>query len=305
MKTRGVYLFALTAILMWSTSGTAFKLALKGMEFIQLLFVSSTLAWIFLLLFLTFRRQTGPLWRSTPRDLLKSAIGGFLNPFLYYMILLKAYSLLPAQIAGPLNYTWPIMLVLLSIPFLHQKIRLIEMVAILISFGGVVVISAQGQNIFNTPVNEPFGVFLALVSSIVWASFWIFNVRDSRPEIIKITLNFFFGSVFTGIAIIIGPARLTWNTSMLPASYVGLTEMAIAFVCWLTALENSKNNARISNLVFISPFIGLFFINLILGEKIYWTTPAGLVLIVGGILTQQILPASRTKNDPGTYHTGN
>jgi drug/metabolite transporter (DMT)-like permease len=295
MKGRTVYLFALTAILLWSTSGTAFKLALRGMDSLQLLFVASTVAWIFLFLVLVFRKNTGEIWKSTPANLLHSAAGGFLNPFLYYFILLKAYTVLPAQIAGPLNYTWPVMLVLLSVPFLKQKIRPVELAAILISFAGVVVISSQGRNIFTTPVNEPVGVILALSSSVIWASFWIFNVKDSRPEIIKITLNFFFGSIFTGIALLISPKPVTFNISMIPAVYVGLTEMAIAFVCWLTALENTANNARISNLVFISPFIGLFFINLILGEHIYWTTPAGLVLIVGGILLQQLLPASITK----------
>jgi drug/metabolite transporter (DMT)-like permease len=297
MKQRSIYLLALTAILLWSTAGTAFKLALRGMDLIQLLFMASTVAWIFLLIVISIRKQTGELWKSTPKSLLRSALGGFLNPFLYYMILLNAYSVLPAQIAGPLNYTWPVMLVLLSVPFLHQKIRPIEFIAILISFVGVVVISSQGRNLFATPINEPVGVLLALVSSIVWASFWIFNVRDKRPEIIKITLNFFFGSIFSGIALLLSSKSVTWNVSAIPAVYVGFTEMAIAFVCWLTALENTKNNARISNLVFISPFISLFFIHLILGEKIYWTTPAGLAFIVGGILIQQLLPAKKIINE--------
>jgi drug/metabolite transporter (DMT)-like permease len=187
------------------------------------------------------------------------------------------------------------MLVLLSVPFLGQRIRWIELTAIIISFTGVIVISSQGQNIFKTPLNEPIGVLLALGSSIIWASFWIFNVKDARPEVNKITLNFFFGSLFTGITLIVTATPMVFNNSVFPAVYVGFTEMAIAFVCWLTALENSSNNARISNLVFISPFLGLFFINLILGEKIYWTTPAGLVFIVGGILIQQLIPAKAWK----------
>lgn len=295
MKQRSIYLFALTAILLWSTAGTAFKLALRGMDFLQLLFIASTVAWIFLLAVLVTRKQTGNLWSNTPKTLMRSAFGGFLNPFLYYMILLNAYSILPAQIAGPLNYTWPVMLVLLSIPFLGQKLRPIEFAAILISFIGVIIISAQGRNIFTTPINEPLGVILALVSAIIWASFWIYNVKDARPEIIKITLNFFFGSIFTGIALLISPKPLTWNLSVVPAVYVGLTEMAIGFVCWLTALENTKHNARISNLVFISPFLSLFFIHAILAEKIYWTTPAGLVFIVGGILMQQLIPVTKEK----------
>ena len=294
MKKRAVYLLALTAILLWSTSGTAFKLALRGMDLIELLFIASTIAWIFLFIVLALRKQTAEIWYSTPKAILRSAIGGFLNPFLYYMILLNAYRVLPAQIAGPLNYTWPVMLVLLSAPFLGQKIRFLEMAAILVSFLGVIIISSQGRNIFTSPINEPIGVILALSSSIIWASFWIYNVKDSRPEIIKITLNFFFGSIFSGIAFLISSKPMVVNISVIPAVYVGLTEMAIAFVCWLTALENVSSNARISNLVFISPFIGLFFINLILGEKIYWTTPAGLAFIVGGILIQQFYPGRKT-----------
>lgn len=295
MKRRSIYLLAMTAIILWSTAGTAFKLALRGMDLIQLLFIASTIAWIFLLVVLMVRKQAGALWKNSPKSFLRSAFGGFLNPFLYYMILLNAYSILPAQIAGPINYTWPVILVLLSVPFLHQKIRPIEIAAILISFLGVVIISSQGRNIFTTPVHEPVGVILALISSVIWAFFWIYNIKDSRPEIIKITLNFFFGSLFTGIALLISSKPITLNLSVLPAVYVGLTEMAIAFVCWLTALGNTKNNVRISNLVFISPFIGLFFINMILGEKIYWTTPAGLVFIVGGILIQQLVPLSKLK----------
>ena len=171
MKQRSIYLFALAAILLWSTAGTAFKLALRGMDLIQLLFIASTVAWIFLLLVLVIRKQAGELLSNTPKTLIRSAFGGFLNPFLYYMVLLNAYSVLPAQIAGPLNYTWPVILVLLSVPFLHQKLRPIEFAAILVSFTGVVVISSQGRNILTTPVNEPVGVILALASSVIWASF--------------------------------------------------------------------------------------------------------------------------------------
>ncbi len=295
MKQKSVYLLAFTAILLWSTAGTAFKLALRGMDLIQLLFIASTVAWIFLTVVLLIRKQASGLFQGTPTTFLKSAIGGFMNPFLYYMILLNAYSVLPAQIAGPLNYTWPLILVLLSVVFLRQKMRFIEVGAILISFIGVVIISSQGRNIFTTPINEPVSVFLALFSALIWASFWIYNMKDSRPEMIKITLNFFFGSLFAGMALWISPKPVTFNLTVIPAVYVGLTEMAIAFVCWLTALENTPNNIRISNLVYLSPFIGLFFINIILDEKIYWTTPAGLVFIVSGILIQQLVPMSLAK----------
>lgn len=288
MKQRSVYTLALTAILLWSTASTAFELALRGMDFAQLLFIASTIAWLALLVMILIQRRSGELFRQTGGNLVRSAFGGFLNPFLYYMVLLKAYSILPAQIAQPLNYTWPVVLVLLSVPFLKQKLRWIDVAGLMISFAGVMVISSQGENILRTPIREPFGVFLAASSSVIWASYWIYNIKDSRPEIIKVTLNFFFGSLFTGIYLVCTTGLPRITVSLVPAVYVGLTEMAISFVCWLTALENTKNNARISNLVFISPFIALFLIHLILGEKIFWTTPAGLLFIIGGIMVQQL-----------------
>ena len=288
MKKTKVYTFALMAIILWSTAGTAFKLSLKGISYTQLLFIASNVAWIFLFVLLLIKGRLKQIFRDPWRNLPGSALGGFLNPFLYYIILLKAYSLLPAQIAQPLNYTWPVMLVLLSVLFLGQKLRLIELLAILISFGGVMIISSQGSMPFTQKINEPVGVMLAVGSSLIWASFWIINVKDKRPELDKIALNFFFGAIFTSIYLIVTDSFPEFNIHWIPAVYVGITEMALAFVFWLTALSNTSNNAKISNLVFISPFLALVFIHLILGEKIYVTTPVGLALIVGGILLQQL-----------------
>jgi len=288
MKQARVYTLALLAILLWSTSGTAFKLALRHISFPQLLFISAHVAWIFLFVLLLIKGKLGGLLKNPVYNISRSALSGFLNPFLYYIILLKAYTLLPAQIAQPLNYAWPIMLVLLSVPFLKQKLNKIDGIAILISFSGVLMISSQGKLPFTSKINEPLGVILAVGSSIIWASYWIINLKDKRPELEKVALNFFFGALFASLYLFLFDELPEFQISLVPAVYVGLTEMALAFFFWLTALANTSNNARISNLVFLSPFLALIFIHLILGEKIYYTTPIGLALIVGGILFQQI-----------------
>jgi drug/metabolite transporter (DMT)-like permease len=50
----------------------------------------------------------------------------------------------------------------------------------------------------------------------------------------------------------------------------------------------SESTGRVSNLVYLTPFVSLLFIHTILGEKIYFTSVIGLCLIVGGILIQRI-----------------
>jgi len=64
------------------------------------------------------------------------AIPGGLNPFLYYLVLIRAYDLLRAQEAQAINYTWAITMSLLSIPLLGQRIRSLQFLAIGLSYLG-------------------------------------------------------------------------------------------------------------------------------------------------------------------------
>jgi drug/metabolite transporter (DMT)-like permease len=59
-------------------------------------------------------------------------------------------------------------------------------------------------------------------------------------------------------------------------------------VLWLSALKNTNNTARISNLIFASPFISLILLSTIIGEEIHPTTLFGLVLIIAGLVVQQV-----------------
>ena len=281
------YLFAILAILLWSTVATAFKISLKNVNYVQLLFYASLISFLTIATILIYQNLILRSFKCSLKEYLTSALLGFLNPFLYYLVLLKAYSLLPAQIALPLNYTWPIVLVVLSIPILGQKMKLRNFIAIIVSFLGVVAISMQG-NILNFQSSSIFGIILAAGSSIIWATFWLLNMKDYRQEEIKLFWNFFFGFLFTLIY-----SMLTNNLivpsieGLIAVSYVGLFEMGITFTLWLKALQLTSTTSKISNLVFISPFLSLIFIHFFLGESIYYTTIIGLILIVAGIIIEK------------------
>ena len=70
------------------------------------------------------------------------------------------------------------------------------------------------------------------------------------------------------------------------AIYIGFFEMGITFFFWLKALQLAPSTDKVSNLVYLAPFLSLVFVHFILHEPIYLTTPAGLLLIVSGILMQ-------------------
>ena len=166
------YLFAFSAIGLWSTIGSAFKITLRYLDPVPMLLISSFVACLVLAAFLSVQGKWKLLRHYSVRQILMSALLGLLNPFLYYVVLLKAYDLLPAQVAGTLNYIWPLMLVLLSIPILHQKISAGSIFAILISFFGIMLISGifSGHNPEIYTISgweKTFGITLALSSAIL------------------------------------------------------------------------------------------------------------------------------------------
>ena len=244
----------------------------------------------------------GELRTALPKNrrvLLQSVGLGFLNPFLYYLLLFKAFDLLPAQEAQPLNYTWAITLSILAVPLLKQRMTLQDMVAILVSYSGVLVISTRGD-LLGMQFSDPLGVALALASTIAWALYWIYNARDNRPPLAGLFLNFLCAlPMISAYCLIYTDLRLPDLTGLLGATYIGCFEMGISFFLWLQALKHTESTARISNLIFISPFISLLLIHLLVGEEILPSTFAGLVLIVIGLVLQQI------RRRPATLTTQN
>lgn len=286
-RQKQAYLYAVTAVLFWSTMASAFKVSLRYLDFLGLLFFSSIASVLILFLILVVQNKLNLFKEYSGKDYLRSVALGFLNPFLYYVVLFKAYSLLPAQEAQPLNYTWSIVLVLLSIPILRQKIGFKSILAILISYFGVLVISTRGD-LFGLTLSDPTGVVLALGSSVIWALFWIYNVKDRRDDVAKLFLNSLFGFAFISITLLITSTVPTSDIrGLVGATYVGFFEMGVTFVLWLKALRLSRTTAQVSILIYFSPFISLLLIHLVVGERILLSTITGLVFIVAGIVLQQ------------------
>ena len=281
------YIYAGTAIMFWATIPTAFKICLGEMSVLHMLSIASVTSALALLGILLLEKKTSLLRLSSPTDLLKSALLGLMNPFIYYLVLLRAYQLLPAQVAQPLNMIWPIILVFLSVPILKQKIAVRSFAALFISFLGVYIISSQG-NLFSHNQADTKGVLLATGSSVFWALYFILNMKDKRDEAVKLFLNFMFGSFYLALTLAITG---NWPISvsirgLSSAIYIGFFEMGITFFFWLKALQLAPSTDKVSNLVYLAPFLSLVFVHFILHEPIYFTTPAGLLLIVSGILMQ-------------------
>ena len=291
-KQTRAYLYAAVAVLFWATSASAFKICLSpehlNVPVLPLLFGASLVASAALFVNLLLSGKVAMLKTLSMADLTRSAFLGFLSPFLYYTVLFKAYSILPAQQAQPLNFVWPLTLVLLSVPILKHRIKRRDILAILISFCGVLVISTKGH-ILSLRFTDPLGVALATGSSIPWALYWIYNIKDQRDEVLGLFLNFACASVYIFVLMLaVGELKIPGLKGALGVTYVGLFEMGITFLIWLKALKLSKTTANVAGLIYMVPFLSLIVIYFVLGETILPSTVVGAVFIVGGIIFQRL-----------------
>ena len=279
------YLYAGLTVLFWSTCATAFKLSLRHVGADVLVFYSSSVSTAVLpgVTAATGRLARLREWRLA--DYRASLCLGFLNPFLYYLMVFRAYDLLPAQEAQALNFIWPMVLTLASIILLRQPVSLRSMAAMAVGFSGAATVATRGR--FLRPAN-PQGAALALGSTVVWALYWIYGIKDVRDPVTRLLVNFGFGCAFTGGYLWLTGALVVPGTPGLAgAAYIGAFEMGVTFVTWIQALRLSRTTAQVSQLIYLTPFLSLFVIRWFVGEAISASTVAGLALIAGGIALQR------------------
>jgi len=280
-----IFIYTFIAIISWSTVATAFKIALREVSNYELLLIAAPVATLFFAVVMTIRSQWSTLTYLPIKQWIIFALTGLLNPFLYYLILFKAYDLLPAQIAQPLNCLWPVVLVILLAIISHEKIPKFKYIGIFISLVGVLLISNSFSLVGTGIQLSPTGIVLALTSAVFWAVFWVFNKTYMKIDsITALFLSFFFASVYLLTGSFFVEINFSLSKGVYAAIYTGLFEMGIPFTFFSLALKQTNNPVLINQLCLLFPFISLIFIHFVLGETIYFTTASGLFLIISGIL---------------------
>lgn len=286
-------LLAMGAVLSWSTVATAFKKSLENLSPYGMLLVASITSLVIFTITIAIQRNWKQITSLSGKTWGYFALLGLLNPVTYYLVLFMSYDMLPAQVAQPVNYFWPICLLVLLAIFTKQSIPAKKYIGMFISLGGLILISSGGKLSDNMEIPVS-GLILGLLSAVLWATYWMVNNKNKEETNATVAcfMSFLFGSIYLAIGMpFVGLEGMLAESSnanlidgILYSIYVGAFEMGIPFICFGLAMRKTNNPALINQLCYLSPFMSLFFVSTILGEQIVPTTYIGLALIVAGII---------------------
>ena len=289
---------ASVAVLSWATVATAFKMAQRGLTFFGLTLVATLTALALFAIYVTIERNWRTIRKFHTHQWGYFAILGLINPTGYYLVLMKSYKLLPAQVAQPVNYIWPVALVFMLAMFLKIRIEKRKYIGMMVSLLGVIVISVGASKAGIGDYSQfGMGLILAIFSAVLWAAYWMVNNQRSSQynSSVQFFMGFMFGALYQlMIAFVLevpifkeGVSQQELTQGILWGIYAGLFEMGIPFICFGLALKNTTNPALVNQLCYLGPFLSLFFIAHIVGERILPATYVGLALIVAGIIYNQ------------------
>lgn len=279
------YIYAGISIFLWSTTATVTKLLLGSLNSMQILAVSSFFAFIFLLILNLFKKKLGELKKYKIKDYLQIAGMGTLGVFLYYLFLYLGTNKMLASQAFILNYLWPMMTVVFACIILKEKMTLRKILAIVLSFVGVVIVTANG-NLLNVNHNTLIGALFCILAAISYGLFSVLNKYKGYDKYASMMLYYLTTFIICIIYLLI--TRTTIDIGIGQAGgllWSGIATSAIAFTTWALALQKG-DTAKISNLAYITPFLSLVWTYFFLKENISIYSVIGLVVIVLGIFIQ-------------------
>lgn len=281
------YLYIIPAIIFWGSAPAIVKLSLSNIDVFQITFFMFLLASIGLFLLIAMMGKLPTLKKYRLKDFIHFALMGFIGIFLYFQFLFHGFYHASAQEAYIINYTWPVWLILFTIILTKDKLQMKNILSLSISFIGLFIIITKG-NILSFSLENSLGYIFALLSAICYALFSAIGKKEQKDPINAMFFYFLFSSIYAFIPLMMYselPALSIKESTAI--TWLGLFSCALGFLFWFKALHHG-NTSELVNIVFLTPFLSIFFIYIFIVEQIQITSIYGLILVLLAVIIDKM-----------------
>ncbi len=260
------------------------KLGTYGFSAIQIVSIRISLAALIFSLVLLIKDRRG--FRISIKDIPLFLGLGFGSILFFTVCYFTAITMMSLSTAAILLYTSPVWIMLMSIFFFHEKLDRRKLIALLLAFGGCVLVSGiSGEGMTVT------GLLIGLGSGIGYGLYSILG---------KIALRKYSSYTVTTYTFIFATAG-SWIISQ-PADMIGKFSLASDFgflivLCFLTALITavipflsytigleSVEASKAGIIATIEPMVATLIGILVFSEKLTFMSGAGILLILAAVV---------------------
>ena len=260
------------------------KLGTYGFSAIQIVSIRISLAALIFSLVLLIKDRRG--FRISIKDIPLFLGLGFGSILFFTVCYFTAITMMSLSTAAILLYTSPVWIMLMSIFFFHEKLDRRKLIALLLAFGGCVLVSGiSGEGMTVT------GLLIGLGSGIGYGLYSILG---------KIALRKYSSYTVTTYTFIFATAG-SWIISQ-PADMIGKFSVASDFgflivLCFLTALITavipflsytigleSVEASKAGIIATIEPMVATLIGILVFSEKLTFMSGAGILLILAAVV---------------------
>ncbi|PSM55204.1 MULTISPECIES: DMT family transporter [Clostridium] len=279
------YLASTGAVVLWSASFIATKLAYETFAPIQLAAVRTLFA---VLLFWFMRKITSNNEQIQKEDRIRIALSGFLGITLYFAIENIGVSMTSSSNSALIVASFPAVTTLLEFFIYHSKPNVKKVLGIILAIIGVAVLTQ-----INVDGNSKsmLGNIILIGAGVVWA-FYNFITRDLTNKYSAMTLTYYqmlAGFIFfLPFVIIEGKTwRMPTMTSASALIYLSVGCSIVAFLLYNLGLRKLSASISVS-LMNLVPVLGLIFSILILHESVSTVQILGGIIVIIGVILSSI-----------------
>jgi len=217
------------------------------------------------------------------KDLPLFALGGFLGIFLYAWLFITGTDFVPSGVSSFLIASAPVFTTLLSISILKEKVKLASWFGMLVSFCGLLMITASQMSGFVMNV----GVVLLVGASIATSAYVIIQRRLTKKytPLTAAAYTVFFGTLFMLVflpGLLWEMPGVPWVVNMIPV-YLGVFPAATAYLCWAYAISKARSTAHVTMALYLVPFLATLLAFFLLNERISPSALIGGIVIILGM----------------------
>ena len=278
VKTRGTF-FVLICVALWGLIPVVAKLGQSGLDNHQFLFWSSLISASVMLL---SAAVTGDLRQlrglSIAQGVYLVALG-LLGTYLYYLFLYLGYARAVGLEVLAVQYSWPLMIVLLSLFILGEALTLRKIIAVLLGFAGVLTVLTRGR-LDQLEFNNPDVLLLVGAGSLSFALFSVLGKKVRVAPILAIFVYFSAATVASFISMLVFsdfsvPSQQGW----IPVVLNGILVNGFSYVFWIYALKSAPAS-YLAPFTYLAPALSAVYLVVFFNNPFLISYAVGLGLII-------------------------